>query len=121
MRIENKDEVLAIMEYVKSTNLKGDVDISEDDFWWNLGDIELYFSFDITETKIEYHLCKNKMIYLGHTHYNNSDVLKLIQEINDENKMLKITVTPLFSTLSVVDRTAKQKKSWFLVRRYYSI
>lgn len=121
MKIESKDEVLAIMEYVKSTNLKGTVEIGENYFWWNLGDVELYFGLDLTETKVEYYRRKNKLLYLGHAHFENSDVLTFIRDVNDENKMLQITVTPLFFTLSVIDTTAKQKKSWFLVRRYYSI
>ena len=85
-------------------------------------DYNIQFNFTLLdETSIEYYRCKkNKAIYLGHTHYDTSEVLNLIQDINDKNKILKITVTPLFQTFSVIDR-AKKKKSGFFIRRYYSM
>ncbi len=121
MLTQNKDVISSIIEFVKSTKLKGNVEIDEKSFWWNLENIKLCFYLDIDETSIEYYRCKkNKAIYLGHTHYDTSEVLNLIQDINDKNKILKITVTPLFQTFSVIDR-AKKKKSGFFIRRYYSM
>lgn len=121
MSIENRDEVSEIMDYIKFADLKGSIEVGDGYFWWKLGDVELYFCLDSMETTVEYFRRKNKMIYLGHTHCDNADALKLIQGINSGKKMLKITVTPLFSTFSVVDATTKKKKSRFLVQRYYSI
>ena len=114
--------VSKIIDAVKALTLKGKADFGEDWFWWELGEVELCFDLDIQETKIEYYRRgKNKAIALGHMHCDNSDLLKLIQDINNNNKIVKILITPLFSSFSVVDKTIKKKRSWFLVRRYYSI
>ena len=53
MRVNNKDEVLAIMEFIKSANLKGNVEITGDDeFLWDLGGVFLRFLIDNGETTV---------------------------------------------------------------------
>ncbi|MDE6442342.1 MAG: hypothetical protein K2L12_06300 [Clostridia bacterium] len=101
--------------------LKGKVDIGKDLLWWELGNIKLNFSVDIDETLVTYYHCKRKSKYIGHMHLDNCDLINLINDINSENKMVKITVSFLGSTFDVIDKNIKKKKSWFLVRRYYSV
>lgn len=72
---------------------------------------------------IEYYIRKNnknKFKYIGHLHVDNEDVINMINEINREDKMVKITATFLGSAFQIVDKDTKRKKSWFLIRRYYS-
>ncbi|MGN1207746.1 MAG: hypothetical protein ACI4SP_05550 [Eubacteriales bacterium] len=115
-----QDDILSIMNYIKTVNLKGKVDIEEHFFWWNLGNIELYFCIDTNETTVSYYRNGHKLHYLGHFHIDNSDVVNLIQDINSESKIIQITYSFLGSGFSVIDKTAEKKKSWFLCRRYYS-
>ena len=116
----NRNEALLIMEYVKSAKLKGKVDIGKDWFWWDLGGIHLYFGVDFRETIVEYHRRKSRINSIGHFHMDHSDVINLIKEINSEDKTVQITASPLWSSFDIIDSTAPKKKSWFLIRRYYS-
>lgn len=114
----SKDEISSIMNYVKSAKLKGSVDVGEEWFCWNLGDVELHFCMDEYETTVSYYRSGHKTI--SHFHTDNSEVVKLIQEINCESKMVQITASVLYSSFSIINKTDKKEKSWFLCRRYYS-
>lgn len=116
----SQDEVSSIINYVKSAKLKGSVDVGEEWFWWNLGDVELYFCIDKYDTTVSYFRNGHKTILIGHFHVDNSEVVKLVQDINCESKMVQITASVLFSSFSIINKTDKKKKSWFLCRRYYS-
>ena len=62
MSVNNKDEVLAIMEFIKSANLKGNVEITGDDkFLWDLGGVFLRFLIDNSETTVLYSRRKSKL------------------------------------------------------------
>ena len=123
MAEESQNEVLTIIEYVKSANLKGSVEINRESFWWNLGDVTLVFYLGDGETIVEYYHSKHIRFNLGHLHVNTSDLMKFIQDINCENKMVKISVfiPLLISKLTIVNKTVGKKRSGLFVRRYYSI
>ena len=114
------NEVLSIIEYVKSTKLKGKVEIINDDqFFWDLGGIYLRFLIGDHETTVVYSKRKNQIFEIGHFHEENSDVINLIQDINCDNKRIHI-VAFLGSIFRIEDKTMRKKKSWLLVRHYYS-
>lgn len=117
---EQNEFILSIMNYVKTAKLKGSVKIEENQFSWYLGDIRLIFYMDLRETTVEYYRLKGKMP-IGHFHEDNSEVIKLIEDINCDGKMILITDTWLGSAIRLVDKSEKKKKSRFFVRRYYSI
>lgn len=90
------DEIKPILEYVKFTKLKGNVEIiSDDQFIWDLGNLYLHFLLD------------------------NRDTLNLIQAINSKNKRVHI-VSFFGSIFYVEDKIKKKKRSWLFVRHYYS-
>lgn len=120
MDIGTQDNILSIMNYIKTVKVKGNVDIGEACFWWKLGDVELHFCIDPDETTVSYYRKGHTKTSLGHFHKDNSDVVNLIQDINSESKMIQITVSFLCSNFSIINKTAPKKKSWFLCRRYYS-
>lgn len=120
MDVSNQDEILSIIEYVKSAKLKGNIKIEENAFIWELGDVCLHFYIDYCETTIEYFGRKNKICSVGHFHEDNSSVVELINDINCESNMVEISVSFLGSSFNLLDKTTKKKKSWFFVRRYYS-
>lgn len=110
----------AIIDYVKSIKLKGNVSFENYGFRWELGSLILDFIANSGETVINYYKGTKKLIEIGHTHVNNEDVINMINEINREDKVVKITATFLGSTFEIVDKDAKRKKSRFLIHRYYS-
>ena len=121
MSVNNKDEVLAIMEFIKSANLKGNVEITGDDeFLWDLGGVFLRFLIDNGETTVLYSHRKSHLFEIGHFHEDNCDVISLIQDINSEDKRVHIAVLLDGSNFSIEHKTEKKKKSWVLVRHYYS-
>ena len=117
-----QDEINAIMEYISSTNLKGRVEIGDNDsFWWHLGGVSLSFHIGSGETTIEYGRYNWKHFPIGHLHVDNSDLIQMIKEIDSESKMVEISsALPLGSSFAIIDKTRKKKKSWLLIRRYYS-
>ncbi|MCH5155414.1 MAG: hypothetical protein J1F69_02305 [Clostridiales bacterium] len=111
----------AIIDYVKSIKLKGNVSFENYGFMWDLEGVSLAFISNSGEMMVNYYKKgKKKLVEIGHLHVDNEDVINMINEINSEDKMVKITAAFLCSTFEVVDKTAKRKKSCFLVRRYYS-
>ena len=121
MSADNKNEILTIMEYVKTADLKGSVEINKDEFLWDIGGIFLRFAIDIRETTVFYARRKSQLFGIGHFHEDNCDVISLINEINNEDKIVQITVYPLGSSFSIVNKNDKKKKSWGIVRHYYSL
>ena len=121
MSANNKDEVLAIMEFIKSANLKGNIEITDDnEFLWDLSGVFLCFLVDNRETTVLYSRGKSHFFEIGHFHEVNCDVISLIQDINSEDKRIHIAVLLGGSNFSIEHKTEKQKKSWVLVRHYYS-
>ena len=121
MSVNNKDEVLAIMEFIKSANLKGNIEITDDnEFLWDLSGVFLRFLVDNRETTVLYSRGKSHFFAIGHFHEANCDVISLIQDINSEDKRIHIAVLLGGSNFSIEHKTEKQKKSWVLVRHYYS-
>ena len=121
MSVNNKNEVLAIMEFIKSANLKGNIEITDDnEFLWDLGGVFLRFLVDNRETTVLYSRSKSHFFGIGHFHEVNCDVIRLIQDINSEDKRIHIAVLLGGSNFSIEHKTKKQKKSWVLVRHYYS-
>ncbi len=113
-------EFLSIMEYVKSAKLKGNVEIINDDqFVWDLGGLYLRFLPDTAETTVVYSKRKKQGFEIGHFHEDNCDVVNLMQDINRDDKRIHI-VSFLGSAFYIEDKTKKKKKSWLLVRHYYS-
>ena len=119
MNADKKDEVLAIMGYVKSTDLKGNVEIGETDFWWDLGGLFLHFMIDEIETTVFYSRRKSQFFDIGHFHEDNCNVIKLIQDINSEDKRVHVAVLLGGSSIGIENKTDKKKRSW-LIRHYYS-
>lgn len=114
------NEVLSIIEYVKSAKLKGKVEIiNSDQFIWDLGGIFLRFLIDNGETTVIYSKRKNQIFEIGHFHEDNSNVINLIQDINCDNKRIHI-VAFIGSAFRIEDKTMRKKKSWLLCRHYYS-
>ncbi|MDE7395765.1 MAG: hypothetical protein K2M95_06580 [Clostridiales bacterium] len=120
MNVENENEALAIMEYVKTADLKGNVEIGKDEFLWDLGGIFLRFAIELRETTVFYSRRKSQLFGIGHFHLEHADVINTIQEINREDRIVRITVDPLGSSFCIVNKTDKKKKSWLIVRHYYS-
>lgn len=120
MSPENKTEVSDIMEYVKSANLKGSLEIGENEFLWNLGGIYLRFNLDDCETTISYSRHRNQVFDIGHFHEDNNNVIDLIKNINCEDKRVQISVYLLASNFRLVDKTDKRKRNWLIIRHYYS-
>ncbi len=120
MNVGNGDEVLAIMEYIKSANLKGSVEIGNNEFLWDLGGVFLRFAIDVRETTVFYLHRKSQLLNIGHFHEDNFNVISLINEINSEDKRVQITVHPLGDSFSIINKTDKKKRSWLIVRYYYS-
>lgn len=120
MNMENENDVLAIMEYVKTAKLKGSVEIGKDEFLWDLGGIFLRFTIDNLETTVIYARRKSQRFGIGHFHEDNCDVISLINEINNEDKIVQVTVHPLGSSFCIVNKTDRRKKNWVIVRHYYS-
>lgn len=120
--MDNKNFIddASIIDYVKSTNLKGKITFENYGFRWDLETISLMFISNSGEMEIDYYKRKNKLKLIGHLHVDNEDVIDVINEINREDKMIMITVTFLGSTFEIVDKDIKRKKSCFLIRRYYS-
>ncbi len=102
-----------IIDYVKSIKLKGNVIFENYGFKWELENLSLSFIANSGETVINYYKGKKALIEIGHIHVNNEDVINLINEINHEDKMVKITATFLGSTFEVVDKNTKKKKVGF--------
>ena len=120
MNAENKNEADAIMAYVKSASLKGSVEIDEHSFLWDLGGVYLQFYIDAYETTVFYSYRKSRFFNRGHFHEDNCDIISLIDEINDKDKIVRITFHALGSSFCVVDKACTKKKSRLFIRRYYS-
>lgn len=120
MNTDNNNEVLTIMEYVKTTNLKGSVEIGETDFWWNLRGVFLHFMIDDRETTVCYSHRKSQLFDIGHFHEDNCNVISLIQDINSADNRVHITVLLGGSHFGIEQKTDKKKKSWSFVHHYYS-
>ena len=121
MSVDNKEEVLAVMEFVKSAQLKGTVEIiSDNEFSWDLGGVFLRFLVDNRETTVLYSRRKSKLFEIGHFHEDNCNVISLIQDINSEDKRVHIAALLGCSDFGIEHKTEKKKKSWVLVRHYYS-
>lgn len=117
--VEVKDET--IIDHVKSSNLKGQIVFENHGFKWYWGDLWLEFIFNSGEMTISYFKSKSKFISIGHMHVDNEDIIDLINEINREDKVIKVTSNFLWgSSFEIIDKTAERKKSCFLIRRYYS-
>nr|MBE6545757.1 hypothetical protein [Oscillospiraceae bacterium] len=80
------DKALEIMEYIKSANLKGKVEIiGEDTALWDLDGVCLKVLIDDRETTILYYSRHKSMFFeIGHCHYDNSDVINLMKDIKFE-------------------------------------
>ena len=121
MSVDNKEEILAVMEFVKATKLKGTVEITGDDeFLWDLDGIFLRFLIDDRETTVLYSHRKSHLFEIGHFHEDNCNVISLIQDINNEDKRVHIAVILGGSNFDIEYKAEKKKKSWLLVRHYYS-
>ena len=121
MSTGDKDQVLAIMEFVKAANLKGNVELTgEAEFLWYLGGIFLRFLVDNRETTVLYSRHKSRFFEIGHFHEDNCDVINLVQDINREDKRVHIAVLLGGSNFGVEQKTQKKKKSCVLIRHYYS-
>lgn len=122
MSEENKDKVFEIMEYVKSANLKGNVEIiGEGEFLWDLGGIFLRFYIDNREATVAYSRRKSRFSEIGHFHEDTCNVMDLIQDISSKDKRVHIAVLGLGdSNFGIEQKTDKKKKSWLVVRHYYS-
>ena len=121
MSVEDKN--VALMEYVKSTELKGKVQIISDyEFLWDLGGISLRFLFDAQEAIIIYSRCKSNCFEIGHFHEDSCNLINLIKDINNADNRIHIAV--LFymfgSTFRIENKAKKKKKSWVIVNHYYS-
>lgn len=116
-----KNEVSVIMEYLKSTNLKGNVEIkSDNEFLWDLGGIFLRFLIDNNETVVSYSRCKSHYFEIGHFHEDSCDIVSLIKDINSGDKQIHVVVFLGGSKFAVENKTKNKKKSWLFVRHYYS-
>ena len=121
MSASNEGEVLAIMEFIKSANLKGNMEVAGDgEFLWDLGGVFLRFLIDNRETTVLYSHRKSHFFEIGHIHEDNCDVISLIQDINSKDKRIHITVLLDGSSFSIEDKAEKKKKSWMFARHYYS-
>ena len=122
MSVENKDKVFEIMEYLKSANLKGNLEIIGDgEFLWTLGVIFLRFYIDNRETTVLYSRRKSLSSEIGHFHEDTCNVIDLIQDVNSEDKRVHIAVIGLGgSNFGIEQKTDKKKRSWVIVRHYYS-
>ena len=78
------------------------------------------FLIDNSETTVLYSHRKRHLFEIGHFHEDNCDVISLIQNINSEDKRVHIAVLLVSSNFSIEHKTEKKKKSWVLVRHYYS-
>ena len=114
--VDDKDVII----YVKTIKAKGKVSFENYGFRWDLEGLSLAFIFNSGETVIAYYKNAKKLVEIGHLHVDNEDAINMINEINREDKMVKITATVFGSNFEIVDKNTKRKKSWFLVRRYYS-
>ena len=120
MSVDNEKELLAVIEFVKATKLKGTVEIISDyEFLWDLDGIFLRFFVDNNETTVSYSRRKSLLFEIGHFHEDNCNVINLIQDINNENKRVHIC-TFLGSSFCVEDKLKKKKKSFLFIRHYYS-
>lgn len=118
-----EDKNVALMEYVKSTELKGKVQIISDyEFLWDLGGIFLRFLFDDQEAMIIYSRRKSNYFEIGHFHEDCCNLINLIKDINSADKRVHIAV--LFyifgSSFRIENKAKKKKKSWLIVNHYYS-
>ena len=121
MSIDNKEEALVVMEFVKTIKFKGTVEIVSDyEFLWDLGGIFLDFYIDNNETTVLYSHRKSKWFVIGHFHEDNCNVTNLIQDINSEDKRFHVAVLLGGSYFKIEHKAQKKKKSWVLVRHYYS-
>ena len=115
------DKALEIMEYVKSADLKGKVEIIGDNaILWDLDGVCLKFYIDDRETTILYSRRKNMFFEIGHCQEDNCDVIDLMKDINSEDNIVHITAFWGSSCFSVEHKTEQKKKSWLFVRHYYS-
>lgn len=106
--MENNNEINTIMEYVKSADLKGSVEIiGDDEFLWDLGGIFLHFAIDARETTVFYSRRKSQRFGFCHFHEDNC----VIKDINSEDKIVQITVHPLGDNFCIVNKSDKKKKS----------
>lgn len=117
---KNKIEVSDIINYAKSAVHKGTVQILDDDdgFLWDLGDLKLEFRMDNNETTVNYFI-KSARRGVEHFHVDNTDVIDLIRQIDDDNKRIMITKAFWGMKFDIVDKALPKKKSRFLRRRYY--
>ena len=80
----------------------------------------LRFLVDNRETTVLYSRRKSKLFEIGHFHEDNCNVISLIQDINSEDKRVHIAALLGCSNFGIEHKTEKKKKSWVLVRHYYS-
>ncbi len=123
MSVDDKNKDAAFMEYVRSIELKGKVEIISDyEFLWDLGGIFLRFLFDDKETTIIYSRRRSNYFEIGHFHEDSCNVISLIKDINNADNRIHIAV--LFymfgSSFCIENKAKKKKKSWLIVNHYYS-
>lgn len=111
-----------IMDYVRSNKFKGTLDVGEDCFTWDLDGVFFRFSVYDNQTDVEYFVNKESDDPIGKLIKDNAEVLPLIEQINDENKMVEVTkyFFGICNSFMVVDKSVGKKKSRLFVRRYYS-
>ena len=115
-------EPFSIINYIKKTNLKGQIEIIDDGkFIWDLGEICLIFLVDDEGTTVSYSHRKSIFCEIGHSHENNDNLLSLIEDINNEKRRVHIATSLVGSRFNVEDKVKKKKKSWLLVKHYYSL
>ena len=85
-----------------------------------LGGVFLRFLIDNGETTVLYSRRQSHLFEIGHFHEDNCEVISLIQDINSEDKRVHIAVLLGGSNFSIEHKTEEKKKSWVLVRHYYS-
>ena len=114
-------KVSDIVDYVKSANLKGKVEmIGDTEILWDLEGIYLRFLIDDRETTVLYSHRKNRFFEIGHFHEDNCDVINLLQDINGKDNRVHISAFLGCSNFGLEQKTEKKKKSWLFVRHYYS-
>lgn len=117
---ENVSGALPVKDFLQKPDLKGSVDYEEDKIIWNLGDVSLELTVYPEFTAVEYYHKKGVLARDGNFREDTSEMLKLLEKINDENNTVKISFYPFVSSFDVIDKTEKKKNSWLFAHHYYS-
>ena len=112
------NDILSVINRIKSANLKGKTDFGADCFSWDLGNVRLCFLFDSWETTVMYY--GPNRLFSGHFHSDNEDLIDLINDINSKDHIIAVTFSLFGSTFEIKNRTDRRKRSNLFVRRYYS-